>query len=52
MHSACCCCCYRRKILMKFEFFFDRFAKNTQISNFMKIRLVGAELFHAGGQTW
>jgi hypothetical protein len=23
--------------------------KNTQISNFMKIRPVGAELFHAGG---
>jgi len=34
----------------------DRFSKNTQISNFMKIRLVGAELFHADrqtdGQTW
>jgi len=24
----------------------DRFFKNTRISNFMKIRLVGAELFH------
>ena len=24
----------------------DSFSKNTQISNFMKIRSVGAELFH------
>ena len=24
---------------------------NIQVSNFMKIRLVGAELFHADGQT-
>jgi type II secretory pathway component PulC len=32
------------------------FKKNTQISNFVKIRPVGAELFHADrqavGQTW
>jgi hypothetical protein len=37
---------------MKLEFsgqFF--FSKNTQISNFMKIRLVGAELFHADKRT-
>ena len=27
------------------------FSKNTQISNFLKIRPVGAELFHADGQT-
>jgi len=26
------------------------FSKNTQISNFMKIRPVGAELFHADGR--
>ena len=26
------------------------FKKNPQISNFMKIHQVGAELFHAGGQ--
>ena len=26
------------------------FSKNTQISNFMKIPPVGAELFHADGQ--
>jgi len=29
----------------------DRLSKNTKISNFMKIRPVGAELFHADGQT-
>jgi hypothetical protein len=28
------------------------FSKNTEISNIMKIRPVGAELFHADGQTW
>jgi hypothetical protein len=27
------------------------FRKNNQISNFMKIRPVGAELFHSDGQT-
>ena len=31
--------------------FLDRFSKNTRISNFMKIRAVGAELFHADGGT-
>ena len=31
--------------------FRDRFSKNTQISNFMKIRPVAAELFHANGRT-
>jgi len=31
--------------------FHDRFFKNTRISRFLKIRLVGAEMFHAGGQT-
>jgi len=31
--------------------FLDRFSKDTQISNFVKIRPVGAELFHADGQT-
>jgi hypothetical protein len=34
---------------MKLEFL-DRFSKNTQISDFTKIRLVGAELFHVDGQ--
>jgi hypothetical protein len=28
-----------------------RFSKNHQISHFMKIRPVGAELFHVDGQT-
>jgi hypothetical protein len=31
--------------------FLNTFAKNTQISGFVKIRLVGAELFHADRQT-
>ena len=30
---------------MKLEFFFDSYSKNLQISNFMKICPVGAELF-------
>ena len=36
--------------------FLDRFSKNSQISNFMKIRPMWAELFHADrradGETW
>ena len=32
-------------------YFLCRFSKNTQISNFMKIIPVGAELFHANGRT-
>ena len=31
--------------------FLNNFSKNTEISNFMKIRPVGAKLFHADGQT-
>ena len=34
---------------MKLEF--CRLSKNTLISDYMKIRPVGAELFHAEGQT-
>ena len=29
----------------------ERISKNTQLSNFMKIRPVGTEVFHADGQT-
>jgi len=42
---------YYRPILMNLEFsiqFF--FSKNTPISTLMKIRLMGAELFHADGR--
>ena len=31
--------------------FLDRFSEKAQFSNFIKIRPVGAELFHAGGRT-
>jgi hypothetical protein len=31
--------------------FINRFSKNIQISNFMKIRRVETELFHADGET-
>ena len=34
---------------MKLDFF-EKFKKNTQISNFMKIRPMEAELFHADGR--
>jgi hypothetical protein len=42
---------YSCQILMKLEFSRQIFEKNFQIWNFMKIRPVGAELFHADGQT-
>jgi hypothetical protein len=32
--------------------FLNKFSKNTQISNLMKIRPVGAELFYADGRTY
>ena len=41
-------------ILVRLELnltFLYRFSNNTQISNFMKIRPLGAELFHAEGRT-
>ena len=43
-------CCHSYRILMKLEFFKETL-KNTQISNFMKIRPVTAELFHADRRT-
>jgi ribosomal protein L30E len=36
---------------MKLESYLQFFSKNAQISNFMKIRLVGAELFLADRRT-
>jgi len=36
----------------KTEIIFDRFSKNTQISNFVKIRAVGAEWLHADGRAY
>ena len=48
---------YSRKVavsLVRFEWnfnFLDRFSRNHQIRNFMKIRPVGAELFYEDGQT-
>jgi hypothetical protein len=41
---------YSCHILIELEFS-GNFSKNTQISSFMKIRSLGAELFHADGQT-
>ena len=41
-------------ILVRFQShldFLDRFSKNTQIRIFMKVRPVGAELFHVYGRT-
>jgi len=32
--------------------FLNRFSKNTQMSNLMRFRPVGAELFHAVGRDW
>jgi len=41
---------YSRQIIIQLDFP-DRISKNTQISNFMLIRPVLAELFHAKGLT-
>jgi hypothetical protein len=41
---------YSRQILIKSYNFLDRVSKNTQISNFTKIRPVGAVFFHADKQ--
>ena len=42
--------CYSCQILMKLEFY-DRFLKNMQISNLLKIHPVKAELFHTDRRT-
>jgi len=42
---------YSCHILMKIVFSSTDFFKNVQISNFMKIVTVGAELLYADGQT-
>jgi hypothetical protein len=48
MQSTVYCC----KIVMRLEFSSTNFfSENAQISNFMKIRPVGAELFRADGRT-
>ena len=57
--TAHCCICWsfhRIELVNSFSRFnmtymFDRFSKNSQISNFMKIRPVVVSLFHADGRT-
>jgi hypothetical protein len=52
--NVCRSACEVAVILFRCEInfnFLSIFSKNTQTSNFMKIRSVGAELFHAYRQT-
>jgi hypothetical protein len=52
--KVCWSSCKVKIILVRFYLnknFLDIFSKNTQILNYMTIRLVGAELIHADGQT-
>ena len=42
--------CYSCQISFKINFL-DRFSKNTEISNFIKITSVGAQLFHEDEQS-
>ena len=41
--------CYSCQSSIKFYFFFDMCSKNIETSNFMKIRTMAAEFFHANG---
>jgi hypothetical protein len=41
----------KKKVIEHKMCVFDIFSKDTRMSNFMKIRPVGAELFHADGRT-
>jgi hypothetical protein len=46
--------CKLHVIFVRFQWnlnFFDRFSKNTQISNLIKIHPLKVKLFHADGQT-
>jgi len=43
--------CYTLRILMKLELSRQICSKNTQTSSFVKIHLVGAELFHTHTHT-
>jgi len=52
--SACWSPCKVPVILVRFHWnlnFIDKLLRNTQKSNFMKILLVGVELFHPYGRT-
>jgi hypothetical protein len=54
MKNAYWCSCKVPVILFRFYWslnFLHPYSKNTQISNFMKIRPVGVELFHADRRT-
>jgi len=42
---------YSCQIFNETLIFVNRFSKKTQISNFMEVRPVGAELLHADGRT-
>jgi len=46
----CWSSCYSSWILKKLGSFFDTLSQNTQISNFMNVGPLGAELFHADGR--
>jgi len=54
IRTAHSCSCKLLFILVRFKWqlnFLDIFSKHPQISNFMNIRRVGADLFHADGRT-